>query len=217
MVDDSRKAYIGKIEGNICAQYPIQDKLNTVKDLPQVLGTKDSLHLCIPVERKQHETNPPVSKPSRRSRVESISDTQGSTSKRPRSGTRTSKKEVNTKVKIKVKKEVKKEVKQEVEVEYSSEVNVDLEVDSKDNQEAKQEDILGSVDANNRLLDKDIVSDINDLKEELKEQGKEGLSRKRQAKKPARYMVQEYSFIIYYKINDLPMVKVLFFGVFSGF
>ena len=129
MVDDSRKAYIGKIEGNICAWYPIWDELNTVKDLPQVLGTKDSLHLCIPVERKQHETNPPVSKPSRRSRVESISDTQGSTSKRPRSGTRTSKKEVDTKVKIKVKKEVKKEVK----VEYNSEVNINLEVNSKDN------------------------------------------------------------------------------------
>jgi hypothetical protein len=165
IVDDSRKAYIGKIEGNICAWYPIWDELNTVKDLPQILGTKDSLHLCIPVERKQHETNPPASKPSRRSRVESISDTQGSTSKRPQSGTRTSKKEVDTKVKIKA----KKEVKQEVKVEYDSEIDVDSEVDSKNNWEAKQEDILGSVDANNGLLDEDIVSDNDDLKKKLKE------------------------------------------------
>ena len=58
MVDDSRKAYIGKIKGNICVWYPIWDKLNTVKDLPQVFGTKDSLHLCIPVKHKQHKTNP---------------------------------------------------------------------------------------------------------------------------------------------------------------
>ncbi|KAH8760261.1 hypothetical protein BGZ57DRAFT_994220 [Hyaloscypha finlandica] len=149
-------------------------------DLPQILGTKDSLHLCIPVERKQHETNPPASKPSRRSRVESISDTQGSTSKRPQSGTRTSKKEVDTKVNIKA----KKEVKQEIKVEYDSEIDVDSDVDSKDNWEAKQEDILGSVDANDGLLDEDIVSDINDLEEKLKEQGKEGLSRRRQANNP---------------------------------
>ena len=94
---------------------------------------------------------------------------------------RTSKKEVNTKVKIKVKKEVKKEVK----VEYNLEADVDLEVNFKDNQEAKQEDLLESTDTNNRLLDKDIIPDINGLKEKVKEQGKEELSRKCQIRKLA--------------------------------
>ncbi len=111
------------------------------------MGTNDSLHLCIPVKHKQHETNPPPSKPSCQSCVESVSDTQGSNSKRPRSGTRTSKKEVDTKVKTEVKKVVKDKVvkdkvvkDKEVEAGYNSEADPDSEPKLKDNWVAKEED-----------------------------------------------------------------------------
>jgi hypothetical protein len=93
----------------------------------------------MPVKRKQYKTNLIPLKLIRRSRVESVSDTQGSTLKRPCSGTRINKKEVNimvntkvdTKVKVEVEK-VKKGVKKE-EAGLDSEANVDSEADFKDN------------------------------------------------------------------------------------
>ena len=45
-------------------------------------------------------------------------------------------------------------------MEYNSEADVDSEVDFKDNWEAKQEDLLESTDANNRLLDKDMYNKL---------------------------------------------------------
>jgi hypothetical protein len=90
VISKVRKAYIGKMEGNICAFYPIWDDLKSIKQLPSVMGEKDSLHLCLPVDRVQTEVVKVKAEPGkrgRRTRVESLSDI-NSITKRPRSGTR---------------------------------------------------------------------------------------------------------------------------------
>jgi hypothetical protein len=51
VISQVRKAYIGKMESNICTFYLIWDDLKLIKQLPSVMGEKDSLHLCLPVDR----------------------------------------------------------------------------------------------------------------------------------------------------------------------
>jgi hypothetical protein len=101
-ISDSRLAYIGRLEGSVCAWFPILEELESVKGLLLVFSEKDSLYLCVPVEREQYEVEPKLKlsqasksskilKSNRRTRVQSVSDIKES--KRPRSGTRSIKKE----------------------------------------------------------------------------------------------------------------------------
>jgi hypothetical protein len=93
-ISDIRLVYIGRLEGNICAWFPIWEEFESVNDLPSILSEKDSIHLCVPVEREQYETAPLDLKPklsNRRSRAYSATDIKES--KRPRSNTRSIKKE----------------------------------------------------------------------------------------------------------------------------
>lgn len=106
---EKRLAYIGRLEGSSCAWFAIWDEIQSVNDLPLILGEKDTLQLCLPVERKKLKADSqpkPKLKASRRSRVESLSE-MGS-SKRQRS--RSIKEEVDLKQEVESNSEVDLEV-----------------------------------------------------------------------------------------------------------
>ena len=57
-ISDSRLAYIGRLEGSVCAWFLIWEELESVKGLLSVFSEKDSLYLYVPIEREQYEIEP---------------------------------------------------------------------------------------------------------------------------------------------------------------
>jgi hypothetical protein len=128
-------------------------------------------------------TDSTSSKSSRQSRVESVSD-QGSASKRPRNGTRTSKKEVKEEVEAgyNLEADINSEADIDSEADVNSETDIDLEADVDSEADFKTTYI------DNRLSDEDIIPNLDNL-DEVMECVEEGSAGKRQTnKKPAQYM-----------------------------
>jgi len=160
-IDCTRRAYIGKMEGQQCAWWAIWDELQSANDIAAFLETEKTLQLCIPVQRKQRDEDltplklKPGHKRLRQSRVNSVGQSQDT--KRPRSSTRLT---VDSKVKEEVKEEIKEEIKVEVKGEVKGEVGLQLDVS------LSSEGSEGEIDVNLKV---------------------EATGRKRNTKLPARY------------------------------
>jgi hypothetical protein len=75
VVDHSRAAYIGRMEGKHCAWWAIWDELQSNDDIALFLQGKDTLQLCIPVQRQQQEEDAIPSKVTAAKRPRAISKT----------------------------------------------------------------------------------------------------------------------------------------------